>query len=187
METLALASEYLQNGFSIFPLHPRTKKPLLSSWEPYQRTLPDYQQIEMWFSNGHAQNNIAIVAGKISRIIAFDIDGEEGSTCFNRAVESLGDKGLEIALKYTLYIKTGSGNTNIVIGLRQEEFASSDDKITNSVLWRSKNGKHYEIRVKGDGAYIVAPPSIHPNGNRYEIINGSIAAVTTFSKIQINN
>ena len=67
METLALASEYLQNGFSIFPLHPRTKKPLLSIWEPYQRTLPDYQQIEMWFSNGHAQNNIAIVAGKISR------------------------------------------------------------------------------------------------------------------------
>ena len=49
----------------------------------------------------------------------------------------------------------GSGNTNIIIGLRQEEFASDDDKITNSVLWRSKNGnaKHNEIRLKGEGGY----------------------------------
>jgi hypothetical protein len=49
----------------------------------------------------------------------------------------------------------GSGNTNIIIGLRQEEFASDDDKITNSVLWRSKNGnaKHNEIRLKGEGRY----------------------------------
>jgi hypothetical protein len=188
METLTLAQEYIQNGLSIIPLHPQTKNPLLISWEPYKRKYASNEQTEEWFSNGHAENNIAIVTGKISRIIVFDIDGEEASTRFDSAVELLNDEGLKTALKYTLCIRTGSGNTNIVIGLRQEEFASIDDKITNSVLWRSEkeDANHNEIRLKGEGAYIVAPPSIHPNGNRYEIINGSITTVTALSKIQIN-
>jgi hypothetical protein len=132
METIA--SEYVQNGFSTIPLQPRSKIPLLISWEPFQITHASNKLIEEWFLNGHAYNNIAIVTGKISRIFALDIDGEEGSACFNRAVESLDDEGLETAVKYTLCIKTGSGNTNIVIGLKQEEFASIDDKITSSVL-----------------------------------------------------
>ena len=156
------------------------------SWEPYKTTYASNEQAEEWFSNGYVENNIAIVTGKISRIIAFDIDGEEASTHFNKAVEALDDV-VKAALKYTLCIKTGSGNTNIVIGLKEEEFASEDDRIANSVLWRSKNGNttHNEIRLKGEGGYIVAPPSIHPNGNRYEIINGSIAAVPALSKTQI--
>jgi hypothetical protein len=112
VETLALALEYVQNKFSVIPLQPRSKIPL-GSWEPYQRIYASNEQVEEWFSNGHADNNIAIVTAKISRIIALDIDGKEASTCFNRAVESLDDEGLNTALKYTLCIKTGSGNTNI--------------------------------------------------------------------------
>jgi Bifunctional DNA primase/polymerase, N-terminal len=187
METLTLAQEYIQNGLSIIPLHPQTKNPLLN-WEPYKRRHASKEQTEEWFSNGHVTNNIGIVTGKISLIIAFDIDGEEASACFDRAVKSIDDEGFKTALKYTLCIKTGSGNTNVIIGFREEEFASTDDKIANSVLWTSKNGnaKHNEIRLKGEGGYIVAPPSIHPNGNRYEIINGSITTITTLSKIQIN-
>jgi Bifunctional DNA primase/polymerase, N-terminal len=128
--TLEFAKEYLENHLSVIPLLSKRKEPSVEKWEPYQRTFPDYEQTEEWFSNGHAQNNIAIVTGKISRIIAFDVDGKEASACFNRAAESLDDEGLKTALKYTLCIKTGSGNTNIVIGFRQEEFASTDDKIT---------------------------------------------------------
>ncbi|MFL6420086.1 MAG: bifunctional DNA primase/polymerase [Nitrososphaeraceae archaeon] len=188
METLAFALEYVQQGISVIPLKPGTKIPLLGSWEPYQRKLAPNEQIEVWFSNGHAENNIAIVTGKISSVFALDIDGEEASDHFNRAIESLVDEGIKVALKYTLCIRTGSGNINIVIGFRQEEFVSSDDKITSSVLWTSEGGnaKHNEIRLKGESGYIVAPPSIHPNGNRYGIIDGSITTVPALSKIQIN-
>lgn len=187
MEILTHASEYIQNRFSIFPLRPRSKKPLLTSWEPFKTTYASNEQIQEWFSNGHVENNIAIVTGKISRIIAFDIDGEEASQHFNKIIESLDDE-LKTALRHSLCIKTGSGNTNIVIGFRDEEFASADDKIPNSVLWRSEkdDAEHNEIRLKGEGGYIVAPPSAHPNGNRYEITNGSIPLIPAVSEIQID-
>jgi hypothetical protein len=88
MERLALALEYVQLGHSVIPHKPRTKLPLLGSWEPYQRKAPN-EQIEVWFSNGHAKNNIAIVRGRISHIIAFDIDGQEALPHFNGAAAQI--------------------------------------------------------------------------------------------------
>ena len=123
------------------------------------------------------------MTGRISRIIAFDIDGEEALALFNRAVESL-DEELKTALKETMRIRTASGNTNVVIGFRIEEFTSTDDYklLASPVLWT--NGKHSEIRVKGEGGYIVAPPSILEDGKRYELIDGK-TAVVILSKAQI--
>ena len=72
-----------------------------------------------WFSDGgQNNNNIAIVTGKVSRIIAFDIDGEQARNHFERIVGDLGDEEIRTAIKNTMLIKTGSGNTNIVIGFR---------------------------------------------------------------------
>jgi hypothetical protein len=102
METPAFALKCVRQGISIIPLKPGTKIPLLGSWEPYQRKLAPNEQIEVWFSNGHAANNIAIVTGRISHIVAFDIDGEEALGRFNRAVESLDDEGPKTVLKDTM-------------------------------------------------------------------------------------
>jgi hypothetical protein len=154
METLSFALKYRQQRYSVIPLKSGSKVPLLISWEPYQKTIASEGQLEAWFSNSHASNNIAIVTGKISRIIAFDIDGEEALARFNKAVE---DEELKTALEHTMRIRTASGNTNIVVGVREEEFTSADDDklLANRVLWT--NGKHNEIRVKGEGGYVVAP------------------------------
>ena len=79
-----------QNTFktdsAYFHFDQEAKKPLLTSWEPYRTTYAPNEQIKEWFSNGHATNNIAIVTRKISRIIAFDIDGEEANHYFNRII-----------------------------------------------------------------------------------------------------
>jgi bifunctional DNA primase/polymerase-like protein len=185
MDTLAFALKYIQKGYSVIPLKSGSKAPFINSWEPYQKTLASKGQLEVWFSNGHAENNIAIVTGRISRIIAFDIDGQEALACFNRAVESLDDQELKTALKDTMRIRTPSGNTNFIVGVRIEEFTSAEDDrlLTSPVLW--KNGsKHSEIRAKEEGGYVVAPPSTLEDGKRYELIDGKIT-VSRLSKTQI--
>ena len=186
METLAFALKYIQQRYSVIPLKSGSKVPFINSWEPYQKTFASEGQLDAWFSNGHAHNNIAIVTGKISSIIAFDTDGEEALARFNRAVESLDDdQELKTALKDTMRIRTASGNTNVVIGFRIEEFISTDDDklLANRVLWT--NGKHSEIRVKGERGYIVAPPSVLADGKRYELIDGK-STVTILSKTHFN-
>ncbi|HJT47966.1 MAG TPA: bifunctional DNA primase/polymerase [Nitrososphaeraceae archaeon] len=185
METLAFALKYIQQGYSVIALKAGSKIPFVNSWEAYQKTFASKGQLEDWFSNGHATNNIAIVKGRISRIIAYDIDGEEALARFNRAVESLDDEELKTALEDTMHIRTASGNTNIIVGVRIEEFTSAeDDKLLASpVLW-TNGSKHSEIRAKGEGGYIVAPPSSLADGKRYELIDGK-SAVSKLSKTQI--
>ena len=37
-------------------------------------------------------------------------------------------------------------------------------------LWIGNNN-HSEIKLKGDGGYVIAPTSLHESGNRYEFVN----------------
>jgi P4 family phage/plasmid primase-like protien len=181
--TLEYANEYYQKHLSCISLSPKTKKPSISSWEEYKKVPAGKKQIIDWFSNGHARDNIGVITGKVSGIIVFDIDGQEARTYFEKVVEDMED-GVKNPVKNTMQIKTGSGNINIVIGFRPEEFGESD-LIKNSVVWRGpEKGGHNEIRVKGEGGYIVAPPSIHPNGKRYELVN-KVEDLTTLRKVQI--
>jgi Bifunctional DNA primase/polymerase, N-terminal len=179
--TLDFANEYYTKGFSIFPLRPRSKKPLLTSWKPNQKIRADEEQIRKWFSN--TQNNLAVLTGKVSRIIVFDCDGDQAKGFFEHVIENIEDEGIQNAFKSTMRIKTGSGNVNTIIGIKPEDFPD-DKEIKNLVLWHQKNVEEQnEIRLKAKGGYIVAPPSIHPNGNRYELLNGT--SPTVLSKEQI--
>ena len=178
---LDFANEYYTKGFSVFPLKPSSKRPLLTSWKPNQRIRADKEQIRKWFSN--TQNNIAVLTGKVSRIIVFDCDGDQAKGFFEHVIENIEDEGIQNAFKSTMRIKTGSGNINTIIGIKPEDFPD-DKEIKNLVLWHQKNVEEQnEIRLKGEGGYIVAPPSIHPNGNRYELLNGTLP--TVLSKEQI--
>lgn len=147
MNPIPFAQAYAQKGWQSFPLKPRDKVPFVK-WADVATC--DTQMLNGWFDN-YPEANIGIACGKRSGIIVLDIDAAHGG------YESL----TELIIKYgklpeTPVSKTGNGGEHIL-------FKHPGIEIRNSA---GKLGKGLDIR--GDGGYIVAPPSVHPNGNVYE-------------------
>lgn len=106
--------------------------------------------IERWFSG--TPYNIGIATGAVSRIVALDIDPRHGGD------ETL--RGLEAAhgeLPETWRFLTGGGGEHIL-------FRHPATQIANSAGLLGAG-----IDVRGDGGYIVAPPSGHISGRPYAI------------------
>jgi hypothetical protein len=180
--TFGYALEYYHKNFSVIPIISKDKRPAVTSWEENKTTRADEKQIREWFLNGGSYN-IAIVTGSISQIVAFDIDGDAAEEYFYRIVEEL-DDSIKNIIHNTTTMKTGSGNTNLIIGFNPQDF-QEDEKIKNTVLWHSNDDKHAEIRLKAEGGYIIVPPSIHPNGNKYELLNGISSIVLSRKQLEM--
>lgn len=126
----------------------RDKKPL-GKWAPFQKRQPTNDEIKAGFSRS-PQPNIGVVCGVVSNLVVLDIDGEEG-------FRSLREKGLEIPK--TLSVKTGRGKHYYFLhpGVPTCNFA------------KGKSGFPLPgVDFRGDGGYVVAPPSLHASGVQYE-------------------
>ncbi|MDW7774368.1 MAG: bifunctional DNA primase/polymerase [Desulfobulbaceae bacterium] len=141
---LARALEMIALGFSVIPLKPRGKKPLLSSWMEFQKRIPTQDEISEWFTRW-PDANIGLVTGSISGVAVIDIDSEEGSMW--------ADKNLP---KTSVYQETGKG--------RHLFYRTNGTKIHNKV------GIFPGVDVRGEGGYVVMSPSIHPSGKEYKLI-----------------
>ena len=185
--TYDYALAYSANGFSVIPLKPKSKQPAILSWKPNTISKASKEQLEIWFVN--TDNNIGIITGRISSIFAIDIDGQDTYNLFIQKIDSLSsiDKQLVQSVKGTMKIKTGSGNTNFIFRYDPDEFTAPDE-LANTTLWKDSSANqqknHIEIRLKGEGGYIVAPPSIHKNDKVYELVNGINPQLLTRSQIE---
>src|SRR5215204_4529027 len=162
---LSGALQYLGQGLSIFPLIPKGKIPIPGfKWEPFQHELPTQEQVKSWFDG--SDSNIAVATGVVSRLLAFDIDGILAKSHVDDILQNKVGQDTRDAVADTLWVETGGGGLHILIKYDPREFQQDNlaaSEIKNSVLWRGKDGDN-EIRLKSNGGYIVAPPSIHPNG-----------------------
>jgi hypothetical protein len=145
------ALKYLSFGWSVMPLRPCSKEPLLSSWTKYQTERATAAEVTEWFTRT-PDANLAIITGRVSDLGVVDVDGEEGFTTLAR-----------LGLQSPATSLTGKG--------RQLLFRHPGAKLSNAV--RTLPG----IDIRGDGGYIAAPPSIHPNGKRYTWLNGALSVV----------
>lgn len=145
------AIQYARQGFRVFPITAASKKPpMIKDW-PNKATTNE-NQINQWWSKW-SQANIGIATGAQSGFFVLDIDsGTNGFSSLDALLKIHGQ------LPVTGKQKTGSGEHYL--------FACNDITIKNSA---GQIGAGIDIR--GDGGYIVAPPSIHPNGNCYTWVN----------------
>jgi P4 family phage/plasmid primase-like protien len=152
-----------QLGFSVFIVKsdpPADRKKPVLEWKAYQNRLPSSEDIEGWFRFNNGNYNVAIVTGNISQAIAFDIDGK-GKERLEEKIPGM-STNLRVAIRNTMVNKTGSGGLHIIFKI------DYPIDLGQKVLWKDNASEDSEIRLKGNGGYIVMPPSIHENGKRYE-------------------
>jgi replicative DNA helicase len=98
--------------------------------------------IRSWWTKW-PQANIGIATGRASGVVVIDVDGPEGEAALTKIG---GNPPTPTSL-------TGKG--------RHAFFAAPEHPVKNAVALAEK------LDVRGDGGYVVAPPSLHASGRRY--------------------
>jgi putative DNA primase/helicase len=165
---LEAAQQYASRGLHVFPSHQpiaagcSCKKPYCDNVGKHPRwhaeLLPhgvkdattDPDLITRWWRRW-SQANIGVATGAISNLVVVDVDLKHDGPANLADLEATYEP-----LPETVEVVTGSGGRHVL-------FAHPGGIIHNSV---STIGAGLDIR--GDGGYIVAPPSLHASGRRYE-------------------
>lgn len=155
-----VAVRYAEHGWPVLPLHspadggctchvadcgspgkhPRTARGV------HQATT-DVDQVRAWWDRWpHA--NVGIATGTGSALLVLDVDLPEGPDSLARLEHAHGQ------LPVTTEQRTGSGG-------RQLFFVQPDPPVGN------RAGVVPGIDVRGEGGYVVVPPSLHASGRRY--------------------
>ncbi|MBI4240238.1 MAG: AAA family ATPase, partial [Candidatus Rokubacteria bacterium] len=157
-DLLVTALDYHQRGWCPIPLRSRgkvenRKRPLLREWEPYQRSRPTEEEVRQWWRRW-PDANVGLVTGAVSRMFALDLDGDADALLHANG----------ITLPETPTSETGGGGRHVL-------FEHPGYPIPNGVKLlvgrATKGAKAPQVDVRGDGGYIVAPPSLHGSGRRY--------------------
>lgn len=150
---LDAALSYARIGLAVFPLVEKSKRPAVANG--FYKATTDEEQIRKWWQK-NPYYNIGIACGAVSNMSVIDVDISEEK-----------DKHGDITVKEwekehgpfpkTAMGATGNGGFHILYRFDSHPHCSSD---------RPKDKKGIDVR--GDGGYIVAPPSIHPDtGTEY--------------------
>lgn len=135
------AHEYLAANCSIIPLIGKVPS---VAWNEFRQTQPAAARVRWWIETGKMQN-VGIVLGTVSGgLVALDVDEPEAVELFERTFPAL-------------------ANTMTVATSRGRHYYWYTRRVPETTI-----GKPFELR--SDGAYIVAPPSVHPkSGQPYRL------------------
>lgn len=151
-EVYEAALGYIQEGFKVLPLKPKGKIPITA------HGLKDATQTQLgvkeyWGKCPEA--NIALVCDGLI-VIDFDAD-KNGLESKSALIDKYGQ------LPRTRVFKTGGGGEHWLYRV----------SIDLNIRPGAGNYGYPGVDIRANASYIVVPPSIHPNGNRYEVIDGS--------------
>jgi len=137
------------NKLNVIPCIYRAKTPAIGSWLPYQSKMSTKVERKQWFLDKDIRN-LAVITGTISdNLVVIDFDDPKWVKKIFKSIEGEANK--------TLIVQTSKGRYHIYYKLN---YKPPNVKIT-----------HFGIDVKGEGGYVLFPPSIHPSGRKYKAIS----------------
>lgn len=147
-KTLQAAFEYVEKyGFSVIPLIPGEKKPLID-WKEYQTRKPTRTEMMSWWGK-NPKANIGIVCGKVSNLFVVDFDKYADDYNEEKAREVIPDP-----IK-TPTVKTARNGLHYYFNNTEKDY---------SIKARLLPGIDY----RGNGGFVVAPPSVNGTGKVWE-------------------
>lgn len=158
-DTKEAALEYAALGLAVFPVIPPMgngeksagKKPYISNWQ--KEATSNKEKITEWWTKWPTAN-IGMATGRKSQglvVIDLDIDDDKGINGYEALKEWQKEHG---DLPETWQSITGRGGYHL--------FYFDTEQHKNRV------GLYEGVDIRGEGGYIIAPPSVHANGHRYE-------------------
>ena len=147
LSTRAWAERYLAKGWAVIPVEPCGKRPLVK-WEVYQQARPGRTTLADWLERW-PKANLGIVTGVVSGLVVVDVDPRHGGSDSLTELEQRHGR-----LPATLEVVTGGGGRHL--------YFRHPGPITFN-----RAGFAQGLDLRGDGGYVVAPPSIHASGRRY--------------------
>ncbi|WP_453992376.1 bifunctional DNA primase/polymerase [Bacillus nitroreducens] len=152
-------------GWKVFPIFHKSKVPLTQ--HGFYDATSDVNQIIKWYTDNPGAG-IGLPTGKLNDLVVMDIDPRNGGDI---SVETLiGKYG---GLPNTVKCLTPGGGEHYYFNYERS-------------ITKSKLAGYSGIDIQGNGRYVVLPPSIHPNGKKYEWaasskpVNNPIANVPDF-------
>jgi len=138
------AFDYVEKGWKVLAVRPNSKEPAIRFMRYGHNSATDeLDVISSWF-NEVPDLNLGIACEK-SGLIVLDLDYRNMCKCS-------WELGKELAVIETMQVETGDG---LHIYFTTDSLSAVKGKLDNGI----------DIKYKG---YVVAPPSIHSNGKRYE-------------------
>ena len=154
----AVASIYARRGWAVFPIKPRAKVPLTE--HGCLDASHDLEQVTRWWQE-HPQANVGIGTGAPSGLLVVDLDYDVVKRTRN---------GVEVEI-----VRDGEKTL--------AELVAQHGPLPKVPEVRTKKGRHLYFRhdprlknqstdsgidIRTTGGYVVAPPSIHPDGAVYQ-------------------
>lgn len=137
-ESEPLSEELLKEKLSI----DWCKRPIVS-WKQFQSRLASRDEVNQWFDD-NLPANIAIITGKLSQLVVVDLDSEEAVATFRENGWFDGAGVVKTKRGYHLY------------------FSYPGFEVKNST------NKSFGVDIRGEGGYVLAPPSVHGSWTPYE-------------------
>lgn len=143
------ARRYLAAGFSLIVC--KYKKPRVDTWQQYTVNPPTLRQVNRWFEEHEAGQSIGVILGQVSHnVVVVDLDGMAAARLFKMRFPALTD---------TRIVFSGS-RTGFHLYFRVEDLPAN-----LNVRIKDVGG----IEIRGNGQYVIAPPSPHLSGCFYEV------------------